>query len=68
MGNEAISLNREDAFKKILLSIPQLSSDTVNWSGLFLAYYDRHPGWETPQSSFQQHALEIITITFMHCC
>ena len=60
MSDIPINLNQTEAFSQILPSIPQLSSDRSNWDDFFLAYYQQHPGCESPQSTFQQHALEII--------
>ena len=60
MGDRTIDLNQIEAFGEILPDVPELSSHQVGWESLFLAYYQQHPGCETPKSTFQQHALEII--------
>jgi AraC family transcriptional regulator len=60
MSDCNINLNQAEAFAQILPSTPQLSSHQIGWSDLFLAYYQQHSGCESPQSTFQQHALEII--------
>jgi AraC family transcriptional regulator len=60
MSDRNINLNQAEAFAQILPSAPQLSSHQIGWSDLFLAYYQQHSGCESPQSTFQQHALEII--------
>lgn len=60
MSDRTINLNQTEAFAQILPSAPQLSSYHNSWSDFFLAYYQQHPGCESPQSSFRQHALEII--------
>ncbi len=60
MSDRTISLNQAEAFTKILPSTPNLSSHQAGWENFFLAYYHQHPGCESPQSTFQQHALEII--------
>lgn len=64
MGIQSINLNQTEAFNKVLPSVPKLSSDRVGWESVFLAYYHRHSGCETPESTFQQHALEIIDTGF----
>lgn len=60
MSDRTINLNQAEAFAQILPSAPQLSSHQISWSDLFLAYYQEHPGCESPKSTFPQHALEII--------
>jgi AraC family transcriptional regulator len=60
MSDRPINLNQTEAFAQILPSAPQLSSHQTGWSDFFLAYYQQHPGCESPKSTFRQHALEII--------
>lgn len=62
MIDRNIDLNRAEAFTEILPSVPDFSSHQAGWENFFLAYYDGHPGYETPQSTFHQHALEIIDV------
>ena len=60
MSDRHINLNQVESFTQILPSAPQLSSHEASWKDFFLAYYQQHPGCESPQSTFRQHALEII--------
>ncbi|MGL6339868.1 MAG: helix-turn-helix domain-containing protein [Waterburya sp.] len=64
MSDRSINLNQTEAFAQILPSAPQLSSHQTGWSDFFLAYYQQHPGCESPKSIFRQHALEIIDSGF----
>ncbi len=64
MHSQSINLNKIEAFNRILPSTPQLSSYQANWENGFLAYFQNHPGCESPQICFKQHALEIIDSGF----
>jgi AraC family transcriptional regulator len=59
-GNRTINLNQTEAFAQVVPSATNLSSYQTGWNDFFLAYYQEHPGCESPKSTFQQHALEII--------
>ena len=65
MSDRPINLNQTEAFAQILSTAPNLSSYQTGWNDFFLAYYQEHPGCESPQSSFRQHALEIIEPGFV---
>ncbi|MGD1921957.1 MAG: hypothetical protein ACFCAD_25545 [Pleurocapsa sp.] len=60
MSDRTVNLNQTAAFAQILPTAPNLSSYQTGWGDFFLAYYQEHPGCESPKSTFQQHALEII--------
>ena len=62
MTQQSLDLTKAEALNQILPVPPQLTSQGANWSNLMLAHYHQHPGCESPESSFQQHALEIMDI------
>ncbi len=60
MTKQSLDLTVANALAQILPVSPQLISERANWSNLMLAYYQQHPGCESYESTFQQHALEVI--------
>lgn len=60
---QSLDLTKAEALAQILPVPPRLTSQGANWSNLMFAWYREHPGCESIESIFQQHALEIMDVS-----
>ena len=60
---ESLDLTKAEALARILPAPPRLTSEGANWNNLMFAWYQEHPGCESGESIFQQHALEIMDVS-----
>ncbi len=63
MTQQNLDLTKAQTLAQILPAPPQLTSQDANWKNLMLAYYHQHPGCESSESTFKQHALEIMDVS-----
>lgn len=63
MAQQNLDLTKAETLAQILPFPPQLTSQGANWKNLMLAHYHQHPSCESIESTFQQHALEVMDVS-----